>query len=46
MAEVIREKTGLVADAYFSGTKIQWILDNISGARKLAEGWQISFWHY
>lgn len=33
----IRENTGLVIDAYFSGTKIKWILENIPGARKLAE---------
>ena len=42
MAEVIREKTGLIADAYFSGTKIQWILDNIVGSRKLAEAGQLA----
>ena len=36
-AGVIQEKTGLVIDAYFSGTKIQWILDNVSGARAKAE---------
>jgi glycerol kinase len=34
---VIREKTGLIADAYFSGTKIKWILDNVPGAREAAE---------
>lgn len=34
---VIRKKTGLVVDAYFSGTKIKWILDNVDGTRKLAE---------
>lgn len=32
----IRDNTGLVIDAYFSGTKIKWILDNVSGARQLA----------
>jgi len=32
--EVVREKTGLVIDAYFSGTKIQWILDHVDGVRK------------
>ena len=32
-AEIIRQKTGLVLDAYFSGTKIGWILDNVPGAR-------------
>ncbi len=36
-AELIQEKTGLVIDAYFSGTKIQWILDNVPGARAKAE---------
>jgi len=36
-SELIQEKTGLVIDAYFSGTKIQWILDNVSGARAKAE---------
>lgn len=34
----IRETTGLLIDAYFSGTKINWILDNVEGARKKAEG--------
>ncbi|MBN2852843.1 MAG: glycerol kinase GlpK [Clostridia bacterium] len=34
--KLIREKTGLVIDAYFSGTKIKWILDNVVGARELA----------
>ena len=32
-----RKKTGLIIDAYFSATKIKWILDNVKGARKLAE---------
>ena len=41
--EAIREKTGLIADAYFSGTKIQWILENISGARELAEAGKLAF---
>ncbi len=36
--KVIREKTGLVPDAYFSGTKIKWILDNVEGAREMAQG--------
>ena len=34
---LIREKTGLVIDAYFSGTKVKWILDNVDGAREKAE---------
>lgn len=39
----ITAKTGLVADAYFSGTKISWILDNIHGARELAEAGELAF---
>ncbi|WP_179346505.1 glycerol kinase GlpK [Winogradskyella ursingii] len=35
--KLIKEKTGLVIDSYFSGTKVKWILDNVSGARKKAE---------
>ncbi|NLK87244.1 MAG: glycerol kinase GlpK [Clostridiaceae bacterium] len=35
--DVIREKTGLIIDAYFSGTKIKWILDNVPGARERAK---------
>ena len=34
---MIREKTGLVIDSYFSGTKVKWILDNVEGPRKKAE---------
>ena len=33
----IRDKTGLVIDAYFSGTKVKWLLDNVEGARAKAE---------
>src|ERR1044071_9755703 len=36
-AQLIQSKTGLVIDAYFSGTKLKWILDNVPGARKKAE---------
>lgn len=36
-AETIREKTGLIPDPYFSGTKIKWILDNVTGVRERAE---------
>jgi glycerol kinase len=36
-ASVVKEKTGLVIDAYFSGSKLKWILDNVEGARKLAQ---------
>lgn len=41
--EMIQEKTGLVPDAYFSGTKIQWILDHVDGAREKAENGQLLF---
>ena len=37
LTDKIREKTGLLIDAYFSGTKIKWILDNVPGAREKAE---------
>lgn len=39
----IRNRTGLVVDAYFSGTKIKWILDNVKGARKRAEAGELAF---
>jgi len=39
----ILKKTGLIADAYFSATKVKWILDNVKGARKLAEAGQLAF---
>lgn len=42
-AELIYEKTGLVLDAYFSATKIKWILDNIPGARERAERGSLLF---
>ncbi len=41
--ELIREKTGLVIDPYFSGTKIAWLLDNIPGARGRAERGELAF---
>lgn len=41
--ETFKEKTGLLIDAYFSGTKIKWILDNIEGARKKAEEGKLLF---
>lgn len=41
--EVIRKKTGLIPDAYFSGTKIKWILDNVEGAREQAEAGELLF---
>jgi len=39
----IRENTGLVIDAYFSGTKVKWILDNVEGARKKAKAGELLF---
>ncbi|HET8844028.1 MAG TPA: glycerol kinase GlpK, partial [Ktedonobacteraceae bacterium] len=39
----IRERTGLVTDAYFSGTKVKWILDNVSGVREQAERGELLF---
>lgn len=41
--KTILEKTGLVTDAYFSGTKLKWILDNVDGARAKAEAGQLAF---
>ena len=41
--KVIKEKTGLVVDAYFSGTKIKWILDNVPYAREKAENGELLF---
>ena len=38
-----RSKTGLVVDAYFSGTKVKWILDNVEGAREKAEKGELLF---
>lgn len=40
---MIREKTGLLIDPYFSGTKIKWILDHVKGARKKAEAGELLF---
>ena len=40
---MIREKTGLIVDPYFSATKIEWILDNVPGARKRAEAGELMF---
>ena len=42
-SRTILEKTGLIIDAYFSATKIRWILDNVKGARKLADEGQLAF---
>ena len=43
LTEKIREKTGLIIDAYFSATKLKWILDNVPGAREKAEAGQLLF---
>jgi glycerol kinase len=42
-SDLIQEKTGLCIDAYFSGTKIKWILDNVPGAREKAEKGELLF---
>ncbi len=42
-AGLIQEKTGLVIDAYFSATKLKWILDNVEGARKKAQNGELCF---
>ncbi|MBN8210020.1 glycerol kinase GlpK [Bacillus sp. NTK071] len=41
--EMVRNKTGLLIDAYFSGTKVKWILDNVEGAREKAENGDLLF---
>ncbi|MEO6230245.1 MAG: glycerol kinase GlpK [Ferruginibacter sp.] len=41
--KIIRDKTGLIVDAYFSATKIKWILDNVAGARASAENGELCF---
>jgi len=43
LADYVKKTTGLVIDAYFSGTKIKWILDNVPGARKRAEAGDLLF---
>ena len=43
LVDKIREKTGIVIDAYFSGTKIRWILENVPGARQRAEAGELLF---
>ena len=43
LTEKFREKTGLIIDAYFSATKLKWILDNVEGARQKAEAGQLLF---
>ena len=41
--KLVQEKTGLVIDAYFSGTKVNWLLDNVPGARERAERGELAF---
>ena len=43
LEDLFREKTGLVLDAYFSATKLRWILDNVAGARAKADAGQLAF---
>jgi glycerol kinase len=43
LEETFRNKTGLVIDAYFSGTKVRWLLDNVEGLRERANGGEIAF---
>ena len=43
LENIIRDKTGLIIDAYFSATKVKWILDNVEGAREKAEKGELLF---
>ena len=43
LEQEVRQRTGLVIDAYFSGTKLAWLLDNVDGARRLAEDGRLAF---
>jgi glycerol kinase len=43
LAPLIHQKTGLIVDAYFSGTKLEWLLDHVSGARELAQQGKLAF---
>jgi len=43
LADLFQEKTGLLLDAYFSGTKVRWLLDNVPGARELAQRGRLAF---
>src|SRR5690606_3281807 len=43
LAPMIAQRTGLVIDAYFSGTKIRWLLDNVAGAREAAQRGELAF---
>lgn len=42
-SDIIRDKTGLILDSYFSGTKVNWLLENVEGARKKAENGDLIF---
>src|SRR5690606_1502499 len=43
LEDLIRDRTGLVIDAYFSATKVQWILEHVRGAREAAERGELAF---
>jgi glycerol kinase len=43
LAQMIEERTGLVLDAYFSGTKVRWLLDSVAGAREMAMAGRLAF---
>ncbi|MFO8100288.1 MAG: FGGY family carbohydrate kinase, partial [Salinibacter sp.] len=43
LVDLFQEKTGLVIDSYFSGTKVRWILENVEGARERAERGELAF---
>jgi len=43
LGKMIKEKTGLIIDPYFSATKIKWILDNVEGAREMADAGELCF---
>ena len=43
MSKLVRKKTGLIPDAYFSGTKLKWILDHVEGARERAKNGELLF---
>ncbi len=43
LEDTFKRKTGLIVDAYFSGTKLKWILDNVAGARAAAEAGELAF---
>lgn len=43
LTDIYRKKTGLIIDAYFAGTKVKWILDNVKGAREKAEKGELLF---